>query len=81
MNFITKANAHDHALRVHVQLAGNRTRCGLLLSPAQEDLAGCNCQRCLKSLAAKNKKQRAIKRLNGQRVSPNQREIFNQPTK
>lgn len=77
MNCITKAVPVDRGLKVHIKLAYNKTRCGLLLTPAQEDLADCNCQRCLK-IAAKVQRnnQRAIKRLNGRRVSANQRTLI-----
>ena len=74
---ITKAVPVDRGLKVHIKLAYNKTRCGLLLSPAQEDLAECNCKRCI-AIAAKVRRlnQRAIKLLNGRRVSPQQQPLI-----
>jgi hypothetical protein len=66
---ITKAVPADHALRVHLKFTNTKTLCGIVLTPAQEDLAECNCQRCLK---IRVRKPRAYKRLNGRRVSPKQ---------
>jgi hypothetical protein len=76
LTYITKAGVAK-SLRVHVsaerQLRPTKTLCGILLEPAQEDFTACDCQRCLAITASRVRpKQRAIKRLNGRRVSPAQ---------
>jgi len=70
MNGIVKPNAHDHALRVHARLAGSKTRCGILIESAQEEIGPVNCGRCLKCLMRQLRSAR--RRLNGPRVKRGQ---------
>ena len=70
MRGITHPNAHDHALKVHAVLAGQKTRCGMEIEDGQEDIGPVNCGRCLKCLM--RSKRSAWRRLNGSRVKRGQ---------
>ena len=70
MKCIVKANAHDHALRVHALLAGFKTRCSRIIRDSQEDIGPVNCRGCLRSL--KRQLRSARRRLNGPRVKRGQ---------
>jgi hypothetical protein len=73
---ICKPSSGPRALKIHVQLSRNKTLCGILFDPAQEDLAEANCKRCLRCQAhARIHRPRPIIRLNGRRVSVNQTTI------
>jgi len=65
MKGITYPNAHDHAMKIHAQLAANKTRCGRQIKNAQEDLGPVNCGLCLKSLWRQLRSAR--RKLNGPR--------------
>jgi hypothetical protein len=70
MRGIVKPNAHDHALRVHARLAGEKTRCGRIIHESQEDIGPVNCRGCLKSL--RRQLRSARRKLNGPRVKRGQ---------
>jgi len=56
----------------------NRTLCGIKLNTVQEDLSDCNCSRCLliTSKPVRSHRPRAIKRLNGRKISPQQTKLI-----
>ncbi|MDR3457994.1 MAG: hypothetical protein P4N60_11150 [Verrucomicrobiae bacterium] len=75
MNFITRANAHHHALKVHVKLTDTKTLCGVVMTAAQEDIGPANCKRCQRCQQPKMRRRSTV-RLNGRRVSPNQTKLI-----